>query len=430
MTTLVITDIPRIAALAERIAAERDDLLVVGEIYRGIEELERFRPELIIIQNYLSGLSADIVHKHLRSRLHRPKTCFALISPGEGLDARLASQFVAILDPTLADDQFEQQLVALLDRVEGTPDQPIAPPKDQPSPAAVPASPDQTPYGGEPSRTATTTEQVSLRPAALPEPAGTEQTEGPSEEPITYGPLRRPSSTVISPFSQQLDSSAEELDLQPASVIDQRMALPLADQHQELPSYPDTSDTASPLFRRSSLWVLFGTLALVVVITLIQQRTPAPRVAPMPPAPASKPPLPTPATPAGTPAATGHQPQPQGRLTALPSFIPQSGINPGYAKDNPGWESYTGQAYEYRVFRAKGRTIKAIQVIDRSGGGIQEAFYAGVLKELSGTSAIRTTSAEIKEGYEIRRGTVDGLNLVQYRDARGGRLRGFVLTWP
>ena len=69
-------------------------------------------------------------------------------------------------------------------------------------------------------------------------------------------------------------------------------------------------------------------------------------------------------------------------------------------------------------------------MIDRSGAGIQDAFYISVLKELAGATAMRPTSSEIKEGYEIRRGTVAGLELVQYRDAQGGRLRGFVVTWP
>ena len=69
-------------------------------------------------------------------------------------------------------------------------------------------------------------------------------------------------------------------------------------------------------------------------------------------------------------------------------------------------------------------------MIDRSGAGIQESFYISILKELAGATAMRPTSSEIKEGYEIRRGDLAGLQLVQYRDAQGGRMRGFVITWP
>ncbi len=110
--------------------------------------------------------------------------------------------------------------------------------------------------------------------------------------------------------------------------------------------------------------------------------------------------------------------------------MPLSGLDPSYGKEHPGWESYRGATSEYRVFREPDSTIKAIQVIDRSGSGMQESFYISALKELAGATAMRTTSSEIKEGYEIRKGEVAGLQLVQYRDAQGGRLRGFVVTWP
>ncbi len=428
MTTLIITDIPRIAALAERTATERDDLVVVGEIYRGIEELERFKPELIIIQNYLSGLSADIIHKHLKSRLQRAQTRFALISPSEGLDAKLSSQFLAILDPALPDDQFAQQLAALLDRPEQPPTQPAGCGTGQPPVfgTALPTPATPGPYDEPPP--ATMVDQVHLSPSvpppAMPAPPDAER----DGEPLTYGPHRRQGSTVISSFSRQLDSSAEELHLRPASLSDPSEEPPISELHQALPAQQDTPDGTPPHPWRTGLWALSGMVVLVVIITLLQQRTPTPHGITVQTAP--KPTVPPVVAPTRIPAATGQQPPPRGRLTTLPSFIPQAGINPGYAKDNPGWESYSGQANEYRVFRGKGHAIKALQVIDRSGAGIQDAFYASVLKELSGTSAIQTTSSTIKEGYEIRRGTIAGLRLVQYRDARGGRLRGFVVTWP
>ena len=119
-----------------------------------------------------------------------------------------------------------------------------------------------------------------------------------------------------------------------------------------------------------------------------------------------------------------------GRLRKPPSFLPLSGLDPSYSREHPGWQSYKGLTNEYRVFKEMDGTIKAIQIIDRSGGGIQDSFYTSALKELAGATSMRTTSSEIKEGYEIRKGEVAGLQLVQYRDAQGGRLRGFVVTWP
>ena len=66
MDILAITDIPRMTALFERLARQIPGLTVVSEIHRGIEELESRKPELVFIQNHLAGLSADILHKHLK----------------------------------------------------------------------------------------------------------------------------------------------------------------------------------------------------------------------------------------------------------------------------------------------------------------------------------------------------------------------------
>jgi len=123
--------------------------------------------------------------------------------------------------------------------------------------------------------------------------------------------------------------------------------------------------------------------------------------------------------------------QARDRLRKLPGFIPKEGLDQAYSKDNPGWENYRGLTNEYRIFRDKSGKIQAIQVIDRSGAGIQEVFFSSALQELAGVTTISAPSSEIKEGYEIRRGTVGGLQLLQYRDAQdGGRMRGFVITWP
>jgi hypothetical protein len=74
MELLVITDIPRMTALFERVALVCPGLTLVNDIHRGIEDLDRRRPDLVIFQNRLSGLSADILHKHLKSRLGGRKT--------------------------------------------------------------------------------------------------------------------------------------------------------------------------------------------------------------------------------------------------------------------------------------------------------------------------------------------------------------------
>ncbi len=432
MITLVITDIPRIAALFERLPVPGDQPVVVGEIHRGIEELERLKPELIIIQNHLSGLSADILLKHLRSRLGRRKARFALISPAEHLDPELTARFAAILDPTLADEHLEQAVTALL--LAPAP----APSDNGQPPSVIPALQQPSLPEGAPPQIQAPPETVDGPPRATVAPSippGLAGLNSPTDEtvpaPGTYERPGRPNRAIISAFSRHLDHTAEELRPQPARLPAEEEAPDIRELQQE-PPFPAPVSGQGRSLRRPALWLSLAMVALVVAITWIQQR---PR--PVPPVTIERPP---PATvPAGvrqpptTTAAAGPGPFPShgsGRPKALPSFIPRSGLDPAYGKENPGWARYQGVANEFRVFRGKDGAIQALQVIDRSGAGIQDSFYAAVLKELAGATTMRATSSLIKEGYEIRRGMVGGLDLVQYRDAQGGRLRGFVVSWP
>lgn len=88
-----------------------------------------------------------------------------------------------------------------------------------------------------------------------------------------------------------------------------------------------------------------------------------------------------------------------------------------------------GLVTEFKVFR-EGAAIKAIQVIDKGGRGIPEGFMKSALAQLVGNSSFVLASTEKKGGYEIQRGQLAAnLNAVFYRDAQGGGLRAFVITW-
>jgi len=425
MPTLVITDIPRISALFERIAAERNDLLVVSEIHRGIEALEQHQPDLLIIQNHLSGLSAEILCKHLKSRLNRRKVRFALISPSESLDVELSARFETILDPALSDEQLESIIEQLLD-------QPAIPARAATSPvSSILELPPKPSLEALPTATTDTVQlgPTSLTPAAPYAP----ETETAEAEPVTYERPRRPNLSIISAFSQHLESTAEEV--QPRSAaraeLDETTSI-----HQQPPeTFVLTDDDRPPVssfMQRTGFWLVVGTVVLVVIITLVQQRPRSSQQVSLPATPSAQAQLSSGALP--VPSAAGEQGRRPSngplRPTSLPSFIPAGSIDPSYGKDNPGWESYHGQANEFRLFREKDGAIKALQVIDRSGAGMQDAFYTSILKELAGVTTMRPSSSETKEGYEIRRGTAGGLELVQYHDAQGGRLRGVVITWP
>lgn len=419
MQIVAITDIPRMTAFFERMVQQYPDLIVVNEIHRGIEELENRKPEVVLIQNHLSGLSADILHKHLKSRLGPNKARFGLISAAATLDVAISAQFETILDPALNDTQLEQALARILQR------QPPPGPRDSTTlnqPAVASAIPDQDP---EPAL------QQQLIPSVAAAPAAAD--DEPPADPLTYEMPRRPGLSIISDFSKQLDTRSDAVRTEPALFAEREQELRIRDLHQE-PHLVTDFEEPQPWYRKTPFILVSVTLVLVVAISLFQHRASLPPKA----APAAKP------SPAATPPAAvtapAVQPQPDlkqglsshgaGRPRNLPSFVPREGRDPGYGKENPGWENYHSQTSEYRIFREKDGTIKAIQVIDRSGAGIQESFYISILKELAGATTMRPTSSEIKEGYEIRRGDLAGLQLVQYRDAQGGRMRGFVITWP
>lgn len=429
MTILAITDIPRMTDLFGRLAQQHQGLVVVSEIHRGIERLESLQPDVVIIQNHLAGLSADILHKHIKSRLGRRKVRFALISAPHLLDVDLSARFEFILDPTLPDEQLELVMQKLFTGKDFTPE-PAAqagqtkPDLSEPKPADKPVTP------GPPSLPEQ--QQITDKTTFASQPD--EQLPAP----LTYTMPKRPGLKIDSDFSKQLDSNTSELQPDPTPFAYREQELSVKDLHR-VPHLVDDHDLPQPWYRRTGVLLVLITLLVVVAVSIYQNNTAQKSTKKQAvlntqteakTAPAPAPPTPQAATTSTN--TTGQQlaSHGEGRPRTLPAFIPKEGLDPSYGKDNPGWSNYRGQTNEYRIFREKDGTIKAIQVIDRSGVGIQDAFYTSVLKELAGAAAMRSTSSEIKEGYEVRHGEVAGLQLIQYRDAQGGRMRGFVITWP
>lgn len=430
MELLVITDIPRMTALFERVALVCPDLTLVNDIHRGIEDLDRRRPDLVIFQNRLSGLSADILHKHLKSRLGSRRTRFVLISTSESLDVDLSARFDAILDPALDDAQLEQSILRLTG-LAGPQDGPLPPEPDVGAVAsAKPVMPDEarlSPVAGG--------EKVGgTFPLALPVDLQRDNEESP-ETPLVYELPKRTGRKIVSEFSLQLEQQGADHVQQPVPQEIYEEPPVRRDLHQT-PHVIVDSDRIRPWYRRTAPLLIAATLAVVLAVSVVQYRSgkaPAEQSQEAPPgasavqqAVSSS----TVSTSAPSPARQNLASHGGGRPRNLPGFVPRDGHDPSYGRQHPGWELYLGTTSEHRVFRESDGSIKALQIIDRSGVGVQESFYTSVLKELAGVTAMRPTSSEVKEGYEIRRGEVAGLQLVQYRDAQGGRLRGFVITWP
>lgn len=431
MTVLVITDIPRMIDLFERLTRDRGDLVAVSDIHRGVEEMDRLKPAVVIIQNRLSGLSADILLKHLKSRIGSRRCRFVLIGSPENPGVEGAGTFDEIMDPSRSDDELRSVLDAVIRAA-------ASPPGETPERHA-----EET---GAPSGADRFFREFPPESAAAPDtdrqPAAGEAHQPNDGEDIpeysTYERPRRTKRPVTSDFSRQLDSSSEELAA-PEEVVPpplpgyQRAPFRLRDDL----AITDIEETA-PWYRRGWVVIPVFTLAVVLAVTFYQSRrsTDVPTARPKEPAAPVTAEAVRPAATSQTArssasgAAAAFTSHGTGRPRELPAFVPRDGHDKNYAKDHPGWERYQGQAHEYRVFREKNGTIRSIQVLDHSGAGIQESFYITMLKEVAGAAAMRPVSSEIKEGYEIRRGEVGGLQLVQYRDAQGGRLRGVVVIWP
>jgi hypothetical protein len=255
--------------------------------------------------------------------------------------------------------------------------------------------------------------------------------------------------------------------------------MPATDPHEESrpthsaawhDEYPETIHIEPVQSRSKKVSILLWSAALIIVVvgvTALQYRSAQPKKAesaPTTPGPVAKPVVPagapsavgtasapvTPAAPAVKPSIAEPDarlsdkavlnaiaenrggtstPPSTARLKTLPDFIPRTGADKSYTAANPGWERYKGRVTEFKVYR-EGEFIKAIQVIDRGGQGVPDSFMKSVLRQLTKSPSFVTASSEKKEGYEIQRGQIaENLKVVYYRDAVGGKLRAFVVTW-
>jgi hypothetical protein len=475
---LLITDIPRLKKVFLQLAEERNlPLRVAGSLEKGAEEIVADKPAMVFVQTHLSGLSADILLMHLKKLLGRRRTRFVLLSPNDQVSDSVIKLYNNYIDTSLDDKPLLDAINATVDVLAPKGKKAGVAPLNKRDAAAVQDRKEviEPLHEGSPSIVAGNIGEVSLPEPASPEAelevAAPEDASEPSleEQGVVYTP--RPRMSVYSEFTSTFDSAVNDIS---------ETEVPEAPLPEQVDTWKDvrteTIET-EPLRLRSKratflLWFV-PLVAVVVGITLWQHRGSQPKpidLAPVSPLmPAGKPAsaVPSPGEPAKTYAPAAQvirdgavKPQAgggDGRLsdkavlsaiaenrinkeqstpasavpqpTALPGFIPRGGLDKEYGTANPGWERYKGVVTEFKVFR-EGAAIKAIQIIDRGGQGIPEIFMKNVLGQLAKTPSFVQISLEKKEGYEIQRGQVSGnLSTVFYRDAKGGKLRAFVVTW-
>jgi len=488
---LLITDMSHLRKVFSRLSDETGiRLRIANTLEKGGEEIIAEKPDMVFVQTHLSGLSADIILMHLKKQLGRKRSRFVLLSPPEQATVEVLKLYQGHLDTSLDKDELLDHIREMVAGLPGkakkeapaTGDPGISSSMLQITGTSEPAPPQPATAAADVPQPGATIQPEVPVPLVLQQiPESTEPSL--EEQGVTYAP--RPRLSVYSEFTSSFDSAVDSMQ-EPEPVTDSSPPPLHPWDHGDV-------ETVEPGLTRSKrttflLW-LAPVLVAVIAVTMLQHRksnstaevavpakppvaaAPANQAASAIPATGTKPPpatAPIPATkPVGQPPAAsapatipagqlpaaganpqlsdkaiisaisenrGHSGQAGGtaaapRPTALPNFIPRSGLDKGYGTANPGWERYKGEVTEFKVFR-EGSSIKAIQVIDRGGQGVPESFMKGVLKQVAKNPAFIKETSEKKEGYEILRGHVaENLKVVYYRDEKGGRLRAFVMTW-
>lgn len=463
---LLITDVARLRNVFSGLSDDKSiRLRTVNNLEKGGEEIAIEKPDLVFVQTHLSGLSAEILIMHLKKQLGRKRSRFVLLAAPNQVNEKILTPYKGWIDTSSEDDvvlaDLHKLLASLTTRT--IKNKKSVPPEssaiDMPEPPTV-LMPDvadlQTPT--EMQSQPILVEPISeLVAETMPELSLEEQG-------ITYS--LRPRLTVHSDFNNSFDNAVNSA---PAPEFITGVAPALKQEwnndHLESSGFPFTKSKRSSFI----LW-LAPVIIAVVVTTYLQQRHSSPtpnQVIKTPSTTALQAPkasqqalpanmskaspandntdLHAPVTTPGTgisdkhaiPAVTDNSINKESEhstvnvepLTSLPGFIPRHGFDKHYSADNPGWERYKGKVTEFKVYR-ESRVIKAIQIIDRGDLGVPESFMKRAVKQIVKKPVFTVETTEKKDGYQVQRGHLaNNLRIVYYRDAKGKKLRAFVISW-
>lgn len=388
ITILLITDQPRLQSIfAPSGELPGVTLRMAGSLDHGAEEITAAAPAIVFVQDRLSGLSGNIIARHIRSRLPPEETKIVLLSE-DNPDLSQIKEFVdRCLDLRETDQALTsaiEDILATLVRKEENSDEPNASELVEKVYDQVKLSRENSPIeiNGE-KRTAV------------------QASEEPEEK---------------SRFQDKLETVLESQE--PVSV---HFAETRHIHSDGTPSEPGTKRVGDYIIRdepgNSRFWLFaIASVALVAIPFYFLaggKKQPAKTTAVKPAQVSAQ-------------SAAKQTPAPS-RLTRLPAFIPAQGVDVAYAKTHPGWEKYVTNKLEFKVYREKGY-IKALQVIDLSGGTITEAYFKDVLKEVVGNSNYAVAAKAEKGNYLIEKGSISAAGrIITYRDKSSLHLKGFVV---
>lgn len=444
VTILLIADQDRLERLFDFTGeSSQIDFRISRSLRQGILDIAEAPPAFLFIQNHLSGLSGEIIARHLVAEIAGARPVITLF----GEDSRcvpVQGVVDACMDVSLSDEELVVAIIGLISS--GTDSAAESPAPTEAVAAADHATAPPLPAGGgEPSSLS------DERPA----------------EPATAEPSLP--KTEASPFDQTLQSA---LDDTPEPVA-------LAQLEDTMtPSQPakgasEPAGTANGALRdrgrarinRVQPYVVTGAILVAGMLLLFllmptresapppkappaKQKTGAPSAKPSPsmapvtatppvsahPAKTAAPPPAALKAPEKAPAPAQKQPAPPSPpaqaatgLATLPAFVPRDGFDKKYGAAHPGWERYRGARTEFKVYR-EGSAIRAVQAIDRSGVGIPESFLRGALAQMTHSRDFTIAEKESQGKFLAEKGTVaSGARLVIYRTAPRGPIRAFVV---
>lgn len=429
VTILLIADQDRLEKLFSFVGdSPQIRFRVSRSLRQGIQDISEDPPSILFVQNHLSGLSGEIIARHLTDQAEGTKPKVVLFCD-TGSSPSQQGSIDACLDITRTDEDLTADIIRIISET----------PLQQAAAEPLPTMPQ---------------EETALEPCVGEEPS-----------PVTEPPVPL-TDTVQDIYVGQQPSSQP----QPETAFDQKLKTVIAQAPEPVPleemedtvSFPGDSAGRAPAGRRqfraapaqsikALLWLGLAAAAIIAVgtATLMFSRDDAPPgSSPKPATPrvvqssrkdAGTRPSPAPA--AAPPSAATQQPRqapqdvkpPQSPpeagkgLSRLPSFIPREGHDPRYAKGHPGWERYKGARTEFKVY-SDGTVIRAVQAIDRSGVGIPESFLSGALGQITNSREFTIEAQEIQGKFRVEKGTASGgARLVIYRTLPKGSIRAFVV---
>lgn len=406
---LIISNDSRIPSLVDFFQPlVRAQVHSVADFDLGLKEVFDKRPVAVFIQSEIAGISGDAVAKHVKGLLRddSPRLVLLRDAPDKPLASRHA--FDDSIDLFLPLEEVVRLTRGQLEKIAGLEFLEAAAPSAVPEPAAEATEkvrPVPQPAAGDLPATAP---KEPLPPAAQPRPAAAKPATPPAA-----------TSTAV-----KQDSARQE---QRVSTPKAAAPTPPAGGTGAVPPPPAfEAPLYEPEFKprpsTSRIWLY---LCILLALVLGGAFFFAPRwfgVKKHPPAPVTQ----TPPAPSAPPAAG-----PAGRAgRAIPSVVPLNGRDAAYASGHPGWERYESPTLEFLVYKERG-TLKAIQVIGRTGGSVPEQTVAALLRESFQTERYTVKSVTEKDGFQLEEGTVPGKGeILLYRKKGPGTVRAVVITWP